>query len=205
MNRHIQSRLVQIFLGLGSLGFACSVAGMDTGTILKKMKETKKSFEDAKKTLASTQTNVTSGIDKLSMELVGGVDRASAQASQIQDQIKGALNLLGSIPNTLGLSAIAMNAVQLQDLPDLLAYLVNSPLQTTINYMTALKTDYRNLADRYRRGGSVRIQIPGNKPGTPPVSVDMSEAFLLADNRLGIAIKTLNNFIERIEQAMEDE
>jgi hypothetical protein len=204
MNRQIKYRLVRVILGFASFGFTCSALGMDTGAILQKMKETKKSFEDAKKTLASTHTNVTSGINKLSQDLVGGVDRASAQAAQIQDQIKGALNLLGSIPNTLGLSAIAMNAVQLQDLPGVLEYLVNNPLQTTINYMTALKTDYKNLAARYGYGGSVRIQIPGNKPGITPVTVDMAEAFQLADDKLGVAIKTLDNFIQRIEQAMED-
>lgn len=204
MNGQIQSRLVRVLFGFASFGFTCSTFGMDTGAILQKMKETKKSFEDARKTLASTRNNVNSGINQLSQDLVGGVDRASAQATQIQNQIKGALNLLGSIPNTLGLSAIAMNAVQLQDLPGVLEYLINNPLQTTINYMTALKTDYRNLAARYGYGGTVRIQIPGNKPGVPPVSVDMSEAFQLADDKLSVAIKTLDLFIQRIEQAMED-
>ena len=204
MNRRMNNRLVQALIGFASFGFTCSVVGMDAGVILQKMKETKKSFEEARKTLASTSADVTSGIDKLSVDLIGGVDRAGAQASQVQDQIKGALTLLGSIPDTLGLSAIAMNAVHLQDLPEVLAYLVNSPLQTTINYMVALQADYRNLVNRYRSGGSVRIQIPGNKPGVAPVSVDMSQAFQLADDKLGVAIKTLNNFIRRIEQAMED-
>lgn len=199
---------MQALLGFASFGFMCSAFGMNTGAMLQKLKETKKSFEDARKTLASTRTNVTSGITKLGQDLVGGVDRASAQAVQIQSQIRNALNLLGSIPNTLGLSAIAMNAVQLQDLPGVLEYLVNSPLQTTINYMTALRTDYSKLADRYRGGGGkdeVRITIPGNKPGVAPVSLNMPEAFQLADDRLGVAINTLHNFIERIEQAMEDE
>ncbi len=201
MKRRINNNMKQMLLGIVTLGLSFSAMGMESDKVLQTLKDTKKGFETARDTLKKTSTSVTRGINDLSSKLVAGVDQAGAQVERIQKQVKEALTLLGSIPSTLGLSAIAMKAVHLDDLPGVLEYLVNTPMQTIINYMTALGKDYKSLVERYRFGGTVRVPVPG-VPGQ--ATLDMTEAFALADNTLGVAINTLNEFIQSMEVAMEE-